>query len=115
MEQLPLFVFGTLRRGERNHDRLDRRYERTIPALLRGFARIEPLMIARRPDAEVAGELFFLPADRYASILRDCDDLEGIPLGLLAGPCYRRLKVQVETAEGPVTAWAYVHPATSEE
>lgn len=112
MEQLPLFVFGTLRRGQCNHRLLDGRYHRTVPALLRGFQRIEPLMIGRQEGAEVPGELFFLPADRYASILRGCDELEGIPRGSLAGPCYRRLKVRVETADGPVAAWAYVHPAT---
>lgn len=113
--QLPLFVFGTLRFGHVNHHYLHGRYERSLPAVLHGFARIHPLMIVRRPDAEVDGELYFIRTDIYEATLRHCDDLEEIPPGRLAGPEYRRMQVDVETEEGAYRAWAYVHPETRDE
>ena len=114
MDQLPLFVFGTLRRGECNHHLLEGRYERILPARLRGFAKIELLMIAREDEACVEGELYFLRPDSYFETMRDCDHLEGIPPGREAGPEYRRMRVIVETAEGQRAAWAYVHPDTTQ-
>jgi gamma-glutamylcyclotransferase (GGCT)/AIG2-like uncharacterized protein YtfP len=108
--RLPLFVFGTLRQGQRNHHLLSRRFVRMRPARLSGFARTEPLMIRARADASVAGELYFIRPEAYEATLRDCDDLEGIPPGRTIGRDYRRLQVTVETPEGPVAAWAYVHP-----
>lgn len=113
MERLPLFVFGTLRRGQRNHHLLEGRYERMLPGRLRGFARIELLMIAREDGESVEGELYFLRSDQYAETLLDCDRLEGIAPGRDSGPEYRRMRVIVETSEGQRTAWAYVHPDTT--
>lgn len=112
MEHLPLFVFGTLRRGQRNHPLLEGRYERMLPARLRGFAKIELLMIAREDGESVDGELYFLRRDVFDEAMAGCDRLEGIPPGLDAGPEYRRMRVTVETAEGERAAWAYVHPDT---
>jgi gamma-glutamylcyclotransferase (GGCT)/AIG2-like uncharacterized protein YtfP len=112
MTRLPLYVFGTLRRGEENHFYLDGKYDRVLPALLRGFRRSEPLMIVRDAAGQVDGELYFLRSDLYDAALRGCDDLEGIPPGQTAGPEYQRLEVRVETAEGTLSAWAYVHPDT---
>lgn len=112
MEHLPLFVFGTLRRGQCNHHLLAGRYERMLPAGLRGFAKIELLMIAREDGESVDGELYFLRRDLFEETMAACDRLEGIPRGRDAGPEYRRLRVTVETAEGERVAWAYVHPDT---
>jgi gamma-glutamylcyclotransferase (GGCT)/AIG2-like uncharacterized protein YtfP len=109
-ERLPLFVFGTLRRGEPNHHLLAGRYARMRPARLHGFSKLHPLMIRAQADGIVAGELYFLRREAYAAALRECDDLEGIAPGEMAGASYRRLRVTVETPEGPVAAWAYVHP-----
>lgn len=110
--QLPLFVFGTLRRGHANHHYLEGRYLRVVEASLPGYRRVEPLMIAPHVGSEVDGELFFLPQDLYDAILADCDDLEGIPPGELCGSEYQRKQVQVITPEGCYTAWAYVQPET---
>jgi len=112
VSERPLFVFGTLRRGECNHHLLAGRYDRHLPAVLHGFTRSEPLMIVRAPRDRVEGELYFLSPAQADQTLRDCDDLEGIPEGSLAGPEYRRIEVTVETPEGSFAAWAYVHPAT---
>jgi len=105
---IPLFVFGTLRRGHVNHHYLDGFYDRMIPAVLPGYERIAPLMIAPRDGSEVAGELYYLTESRYAQTLAGCDGLEELLPGSLIGPEYERRLVQV-TAEGrTVEAWAYV-------
>ena len=111
---LPLFVFGTLRRGECNHHYLDGRYVRVLPATLDGYRRVHRLMIRRDPQSRVDGELYFLKPEGYDATLRGCDDLEEIPPGQLVGDDYRRLRVTVATPEGKFAAWAYVHPDTPE-
>lgn len=113
MNQLPLFVFGTLRRGRRNHRLLEGRFERMLPAVLSDFRRLHPLMIVHSPGDEVDGELYFLRRDCYDETLAECDLLEGIPPGSMVGQRYRRLQVTVQTAEGPRSAWAYVAADTS--
>lgn len=112
VRQLPLFVFGTLRRGERNHHYLDGHYVRRTPAVLRGFARRHELMIVEAPGGVVDGELYDLAPAEYDATLAHCDELEGIPPGAVVGPEYRRKCVTVETDAGAVEAWAYVHPDT---
>lgn len=107
MSQPPLFVFGTLRRGEWNHHYLAKRFDRVLPAVLPGFRRRGTLMIERGDGGEVAGELFFLVPEKYDETLRECDRLEGIPPGKLVGESYRRILVTVETADGPFEAWCY--------
>ena len=106
----PLFVFGTLRRGHRNHHYLDGRYARVIPAILRGYQRLHELMIAPAHDGLVDGELFFLTPDISDVTLAGCDGLEEIPPGQLIGDKYERRLVSVETTDGELEAWAYVQP-----
>lgn len=110
MPQLPLFVFGTLRRGECNHGYLAGAYDRVLSAKLLGFVRVAPLMIARKADSAVAGELFILTAATYEATLADCDRLEELPTGSLVGHEYRRIAVRVQTDSGEVIAWAYACP-----
>jgi gamma-glutamylcyclotransferase (GGCT)/AIG2-like uncharacterized protein YtfP len=107
---LPLFVFGTLRRGHCNHHYLAGRFERVLPAMLKDYQRVHPLMIVPQPGGTVDGELFFLPAANYEATLAGCDELEELPPGQLVGPDYQRKQVTVETAEGQLAAWAYVQP-----
>jgi gamma-glutamylcyclotransferase (GGCT)/AIG2-like uncharacterized protein YtfP len=112
--QLPLFVFGTLRRGECNHHCISNSYDRWLPATLRDFKRVVTTHgfpgIVPSPGDEVAGEAFFIRPQLFAETLKRCDILEDIPLGQLVGPYYRRAQVTVETIEGKFTAWAYVDP-----
>ncbi len=105
----PLFVFGTLRRGEPNHGCLAERYDHCQPATLCGFSKRHPLMIVPDPAGVVSGELFDLTPHRYEEALALCDELEEIPPGQLRGSEYQRVQVLVDTAAGERRAWAYVH------
>lgn len=108
---LPLFVFGTLRRGECNHDAyLAGHYLRVTPARLPGYGVVGELMIAPVPSSVVPGELFELDPATYQRVLAHCDELESIVPGTRSGPEYVREIVTVETDQGPVVAWVYVQP-----
>jgi gamma-glutamylcyclotransferase (GGCT)/AIG2-like uncharacterized protein YtfP len=115
-EFLPLFTFGTLRRGQPNHHFLEGTYERWLPTTLRNYARIVAAhgfpAIAPAAGEQVAGELFFVRPEVFIETLARCDILEELPPGELIGHLYRRTQVVVETADGDFTAWAYVDPST---
>ena len=115
MPPLPLFVFGTLRRGECNHHFLSGQYDRLRPARLSGFAAVAPLMIARESGSVVMGELYDLAPASYSRSLQGCDRLEEIPVGDTIGREYRRIPVRVQTDGGEVIAWAYVRPDVEPE
>lgn len=109
-EFLPLFVFGTLRRGECNHHYLAGHYERMIPATLSGYARCAELMIRRESGGEVRGELCFIRETEFAEAMAGCDLLEGLSPGEVVGEEYQRIQVTVRTVEGEFVAWAYTEP-----
>ncbi|MEM1062205.1 MAG: gamma-glutamylcyclotransferase family protein [Planctomycetota bacterium] len=106
--RLPLFVFGTLRRGERNHHYLRGRFTAVCGATLPGYAVVAPLMIDRREGGTVSGELFELDGSRFDETLADVDSLEGISPGETRGPDYERAVVRVEAGGRVVEAYAYV-------
>jgi gamma-glutamylcyclotransferase (GGCT)/AIG2-like uncharacterized protein YtfP len=115
LEELPLFVYGTLRQSEYNHHYLAGKYAQWIPAKLYGYLKIDPLMIIRtQQEADcVEGELYFLQPELYQATMQGCEELEEIPPGATVGEYYRRLQVQVETAVGFYTAWVYADPVTT--
>lgn len=117
MDRLPLFVYGTLRRGESNHHFLVGRYERMLSAVLKDFRRTVaahgyPVVVPASGES-VQGEVYFLRPDLYPATLQEIDRLEEIPDGATVGEFYRRAAVTVETPEGPHTAWAYVDATRS--
>jgi gamma-glutamylcyclotransferase (GGCT)/AIG2-like uncharacterized protein YtfP len=120
-ERLPLFVFGTLRRDESNHDAyLKGRYERVVPAKLPGYQRGTaahgfPAAVPCTDAASfVMGELFELTPALYESALAHIDLLESLSPGQHSGPYYDRAAVLVETVRGSVRAWAYVSPRSEQ-
>jgi gamma-glutamylcyclotransferase (GGCT)/AIG2-like uncharacterized protein YtfP len=114
ISRLPLFVFGTLRRGQSNHHLLAGRYLKVLSSQLRDFARTHPLMIEEQTGGIVEGEVYFLREETYAQTLRQCDDLEGIPAGTTVGEYYKRIQLIVNSTAGSHIVWAYVHPATAD-
>jgi gamma-glutamylcyclotransferase (GGCT)/AIG2-like uncharacterized protein YtfP len=114
--RLPLFAFGTLRRGEANHRLLENRFDRCLPATLPGFCRTIAshgfLVVIVAAGETVEGELFFLRDETYDESLRRCDELEDISPGETSGPYYRRVRRIVTTSEGPHAAWVYADPLT---
>jgi len=113
-ERLPVFVFGTLRRGHENHGILAERFEKVLPATLKGYARVPsshgyPLIDAREGES-VDGELYYLIAETYVETMIDLDNLEGLPPGKLVGEWYERIQVAVTTDDGDYLAWVYVKP-----
>ncbi|HEX6985467.1 MAG TPA: gamma-glutamylcyclotransferase family protein [Planctomycetaceae bacterium] len=109
-DRLPLFAFGTLRRGQANHHYLAGRYERVVPARLPGYAVVGPLMIDRSAGSVVPGELFFLRPGTYDATLAACDELEGVTPRSSRYAEYERRRVRVLTDIGEFDAWAYVKP-----
>lgn len=111
-DRLPLFAFGTLRRGEPNHHYLAGRYGRALAARLPDYAIVGALMIDDSPGAIVPGELFFPLPGCYDAVLADCDALEGVTPRQSRYAVYERRRVRVLTAIGAFDAWAYTKPAS---
>ncbi|MEC3994129.1 gamma-glutamylcyclotransferase family protein [Actinacidiphila sp. DG2A-62] len=110
--RLPFFVYGTLRRGQRNHALLAGRTLSWTPARLPGallypgpgypFAVADPL-----GAAVVHGDLVRVAADVYPRVLADLDRLETYTPGD-PGNLYERERRTVTTERGPAEAWVYL-------
>ncbi|MBQ0984810.1 gamma-glutamylcyclotransferase [Streptomyces sp. F63] len=109
--RLPVFVYGTLRPGERHYARLLRgRTEREEPARLPGAALYEgpgfPYAVEER-GGEVRGHLITPRATDYDELLARLDELEGYAPGEPA-TFYERCARDVLRADGrALRAWAY--------
>lgn len=106
----PLFVYGTLRRGQSNHRLLVSRYEQIVPGWIEGVELYSmdtfPMLVEGR--GRVRGEVVYLcsDADAYAAALAVLDRLEGVDDA--DGP-YRRVLKPVHMATGEETvAWVYM-------
>jgi len=115
---LPLFVYGTLRRGEVNHAPcLGGRFTAVLPARLDDHVRCVGshgyFVVRPQVGAKVEGELFFLdPAQNHAT-LEGCDRLEEIPPGQLQGEWYARRIVTVWADGTRYQAWIYLDAANA--
>lgn len=113
-EQVPVFVYGTLRPGEYNHDRAERYLTAAVPAVLADHALYVaglPLVVPQ-PGGRVVGDLLKLDPGRYGAAIRDLDRLEGYREGARPEQClYVRTRVTV-SVDGPVPqtrpAWVYL-------
>jgi gamma-glutamylcyclotransferase (GGCT)/AIG2-like uncharacterized protein YtfP len=113
-EYLPLFTYGTLRRGESNHHFLAGRYDRCLAGTLCGFRKTVaahgyPVAVVE-PGQQVVGELFDIQPESFRATLAACDLLEDLPPGNLVGPYYQRARVWIEIEAGAIIAWAYIDP-----
>jgi gamma-glutamylcyclotransferase (GGCT)/AIG2-like uncharacterized protein YtfP len=109
MENLPFFVYGTLRTGQYNRDLIADVCTYVETGVVRGAVLHRgpgfPYMyITGDPSDIVIGELTHIDNEHYGDAMSSLDYLEGIASGH-----YRRVKVEVDTeAMGAVICWAYV-------
>lgn len=103
-----VFVYGTLKQGERNHGLVASLVRRVLPGYVEGFALYHLPAGKGRPyaypamvpgEGRVFGEVLFLPPEALP-LLDELED-EGVE--------YRRARVRVQTPEGAVEAWAYLY------
>lgn len=100
MSRFNLFVYGTLKHGATAHTRLGG-CKRVGGAVARGTlydvdGRFPALVLYG--DGRVRGEVWRCPVDRLQSL----DAYEGTAEGL-----FRRVALEVDTAEGPLACWTY--------
>lgn len=103
-----VFVYGTLKRGERNYPLVESLVVRVLPGYVEGYRLLHLAEGPGRPypypgmvpgKGRVYGEVLFLPEEALALL----DELEE------EGVEYRRVRVLVETEEGPLPAWTYLY------
>jgi gamma-glutamylcyclotransferase (GGCT)/AIG2-like uncharacterized protein YtfP len=118
--QLPCFVYGTLKPGERNYQRLlAGRTAGEQPAILAGAALFDAgpypyLVLADQgdgaiihPDETVTGVLIDLPHATYEARMQELDALEEFVPGR-SNNHYERVVVSLQTAEGDRQGWVYI-------
>jgi gamma-glutamylcyclotransferase (GGCT)/AIG2-like uncharacterized protein YtfP len=111
--QLPFFVYGTLRPGERNHTLIGWAVSEVRAASVKG---LELWDLGRYPMAVegngvIAGELLTIHPEYYEEALARLDDLEGVnPAAPTApGGLYWRTRRQATRPDGSlVDAWIYL-------
>jgi gamma-glutamylcyclotransferase (GGCT)/AIG2-like uncharacterized protein YtfP len=113
---LPIFVYGTLKRGEPNYVRyLTGQTAGELPASLAGAALFTegPYPFLTReldlliPGDVVHGTLISLRLSVYQLVMADLDRLEGYVAGGTQN-LYERVVLELATAEGSQPAWVYV-------
>ena len=115
-EELPVFVYGTLRTGQENYVRyLEGKTAREILATLpehRMYVADEyPFVTDAMDDSAVVGDLIFVEPEHYVAVLADLDRLEGYQLDELGSP-YLRVKrsahyTDAEGATQRIETWVY--------
>jgi gamma-glutamylcyclotransferase (GGCT)/AIG2-like uncharacterized protein YtfP len=107
MDQLPFFVYGTLRRGQGNHRIVEADLEGTRDAQLAGHVLygdgLPYIAACGDPGSTVAGDLLAVAPARYERALRALDRLEGYdpPHREL----YVRTRVRAAFRDEPDAAW----------
>jgi len=112
VEQLPIFIYGTLRESERNHSLIAGFVERTHPGTLRGALQIKlddayPYPCLVPGEGQVIGELVYLQHTRHHEVLQLIDTLEEYDPRTDSGT-YLRRRVNVSCASGSREAWTYI-------
>jgi gamma-glutamylcyclotransferase (GGCT)/AIG2-like uncharacterized protein YtfP len=109
--ELPLFLYGTLRKGESAEDQIAADVVRRAPA--RARARLleigapYPAAFFSPDEGWLPGEIVWLKPSTYAATLDRVDQYENVPF------LFRRIVVQVEVEGETVEAWAYTYTHAS--
>jgi gamma-glutamylcyclotransferase (GGCT)/AIG2-like uncharacterized protein YtfP len=80
MGRLPVFVYGSLRRGQPNYRLLHGTLEAEYTALLPGHRLYRgrfPYVAGGHPDGRVVGDLMVIKSEGYDEVLARLDELEG--------------------------------------
>ena len=112
--RLPIFVYGTLRRGESAEDLVARDVSRRAPARAKGRllqigAPYPAAVFLSDATGYVDGELMWLAPAAYDAALDRVDEYENVPF------LFRRITITVESEGGAVEAWAYTYTHASHE
>jgi gamma-glutamylcyclotransferase (GGCT)/AIG2-like uncharacterized protein YtfP len=103
-DYLPLFAYGSLRRGDRAAGLVDSHITRRESAVARG-RKVDTGAwypgVAFGSGGEIRGELLWIDRNTYAEVLERIDDFEGVPSR------FRRVRISVVAERGPVEAYAY--------
>jgi len=107
-----VFVYGTLRPGHPNFERLLAAYsERTVAGHLAGALLLDcghyPAAVERPGAGRAVGEVVWIRPPAWSAVLADLDHLEGYDPAD-PQPLFDRVVRSVETADGPVECWAYL-------
>lgn len=109
--ELPLFLYGTLRKGESGEDVLRADVVRRAPG--RARARLldlkapYPGAVFGPEEGWLEGEVVWLAPSRFKAALDRADEYENVPF------LFRRIAVMVETEGQTVEAWAFSYTHAS--
>ncbi|PZM97778.1 MAG: hypothetical protein DIU79_01740 [Actinobacteria bacterium] len=116
-QQLPVFVYGTLRHGQSNYASfLAGHTSKEESAVLVGariydaghYPYVDYNPASPATGSRVVGELMHIASDRYQQVMERLDMLEGYHPGSQFNH-YERIATDVQRADGtPVRAWVYV-------
>ena len=106
-----IFVYGTLRRGGKSHDLLERLRavylgKGSVAGQLLDLGTFPGALKSGRPPTRVVGEIYRLPDPSEA--LKTLDEYEGVGPGALVTSLYRREITPVTLENGEqLSAWIY--------
>ncbi|HBY96365.1 MAG: gamma-glutamylcyclotransferase [Ardenticatenaceae bacterium] len=106
-DQLPVFIYGTLLRGEPYHDRLAAVAAEIQDAVMPGAVlhNLGPFPMLRPGTGRVVGELVWLHSEVDEMALAELDTIEGVRRALY----HRERRPVLLTGCGPLLeAWVYV-------
>jgi gamma-glutamylcyclotransferase (GGCT)/AIG2-like uncharacterized protein YtfP len=110
-KKLPVFVYGTLRKGLHNYRLLQGATVKEVPATIKGVIYPVspyggfPCLVAE--EGTVQGELMYIKPNIYDKVVDRLDSLEGYRKYHEVSSMYLRRKAIVKTEEGEVEAWVY--------
>jgi len=111
MDYKPIFVYGTLKCGERNFNYfLKNKVDNIILAEVRGSLYNLGAFPGYVDDSQdiVYGELMFINKEKYIDVLNGIDCLEGFYGSKNSLNMYNRKSVSVKTKDSECSAWIYV-------